>query len=455
MDDGHFCNVLKPFIDMDVLYGKETEYRQTLSVFAPIHDALDRSNLAPDEIDICLLVGGSCLIPQIKDGLSSFFAKANILSFDNPDDVQTVIARGAAINALSLALNNRPIIQPICQEIISIKTRTGTFDLIPQGVTLPWPPNGRFKKVAVLAVPESSDDEPVNLRIEIVSRADRMSQTLMAAIWEIPAPVRAGEKIQLECRFDANQVLKLRLTHLERNDVQPFKGKREHPFTHVISPQKIRLRIDETEERLRTGKVNHSQWTDTMVRLADDCAELKQYDKAMNRLSDIMRHNNQPSSWLLNKMAIYAGNMGDKKREEEIYNAAIEVDPDHGTSWFNLALLQQKQERLDEAKTSILRAIAIERNEFPYYVLQADIAKQQGKDFAVSEILAIADKYSRPLEEQNTWEIGWSLTAARLRGDQDKKQEIMELKKRKHPDAESIELPCEGCLPMIIEGTGS
>lgn len=69
------CNtLLAPFLDPDQLFVKETEYRQTLSIFTPIQDALSRLDLDPEDIDLCLLVGGSCLVPQIRDTLREFFS---------------------------------------------------------------------------------------------------------------------------------------------------------------------------------------------------------------------------------------------------------------------------------------------------------------------------------------------------------------------------------------------
>jgi hypothetical protein len=108
-----FERVLAPFLDTDMLFTRETEYSQTLSIFVPIEDALDRSNLKPDQIDLCLLAGGSCLIPNVRDVLAATFDNARILSFESADAMQTAVAKGAALNALSLAIQDRPIIRPV------------------------------------------------------------------------------------------------------------------------------------------------------------------------------------------------------------------------------------------------------------------------------------------------------------------------------------------------------
>jgi hypothetical protein len=84
----------------------------------------------------------------------------------------------------------------------------------------------------------------------------------------------------------------------------------------------------------------------------------------------------------------------------------------------NLALQLRQQKRLDEAKAAIDQAIGLEANTGPYYVLQAKIVKEMGKDFATAEFLTIGLKRFPPLNEQSDWELHWFQTAAEMREDQ-------------------------------------
>jgi len=77
-----FEKLLQPFLDRDLLYARETDYYMTRSVFAPLQDALDRSGLEPGDIDLCLMVGGSSLIPQVREAVRSFFPSAKPLAYD-------------------------------------------------------------------------------------------------------------------------------------------------------------------------------------------------------------------------------------------------------------------------------------------------------------------------------------------------------------------------------------
>src|SRR5439155_14290904 len=67
--------ILAPFLDEDALFIRETEYRMTLSIFAPVLDAITRSGLESSGIDTILLAGGSSLIPQVQSAIAKHFAE--------------------------------------------------------------------------------------------------------------------------------------------------------------------------------------------------------------------------------------------------------------------------------------------------------------------------------------------------------------------------------------------
>lgn len=412
-----FDEIMVPFLDPDLLFVREDEYCQALSIFTPIQEALGRCDFKTDQIDLCLLVGGSCLIPHVPNVIGASFEKACILSFDSADAMQTAVARGAALNALSLAIQERPVIQPVCQETIAIVTSNGPFDLIKRGSALPWPPHGGYLELTDLMVPESSLNDPVTIRVEVVAREEAGPHVLLSEMWEIPAPVMAGEKIRMEYRYDENQVLDVRAYHAERADVKPFKEHREHPLTHVSNPQTVKLRIEETEERLRSGVVTAHERVGVVMELAADCVELRQYEKAYAKLAELLRQRNEPNAYVINRMAMYCGYMGDVAKEEKLYVEASAADPTWNGPWFNLALLMKKQNRFDEARHAIDMAIGLDESSAPEYILKAQIVRGMGKDFAVNEFLDMGWGRFAKLASQSDWQLGWYITAADMRDD--------------------------------------
>lgn len=454
LDLKSFNGILTPFLDQNMLYTKETEYFQTLSIFVPILDALQHCDLTPDQIDLCLLAGGSCLIPHIGRELAGIFEKANILGFDTADAMQTAVARGAALNALSLALCNRPIIQPVCQESISIVTENGTLDLVSKGAPLPWPAHGGYQEFTKLALPECPDDKSLPVRVEVVAREESGNRMLLSELWEVPAPVKAGERIRLEYRYDENQVLDVRAFHADRSDVKPFKNRREHPLTHISNTQAVRLRIEETEENLRTGVLDSDERRDVIIGLAEDCAKLRHYEKAAHLLTDLMRHRNEPDAFIINRIALYCGCLGDEDREERLYAEASTVDPDMSAPWFNLALLLQKQKRLEEAKKATEKAIHAQ-DIAPYYVLQAKIVHDMGKEFAVKEFLEMAWKRFGQPDKLDDWELGWYITAAEMRDDKEAVAVARHERSTRRSGLINHHQETEGLLPLMAKSVQS
>jgi len=66
----------------------------TCSVFAPLQDAIDRSGVGERNVDLCLLVGGSSLIPQVVEAIDQFFPRARLLTYPDRDSVKACISRG-------------------------------------------------------------------------------------------------------------------------------------------------------------------------------------------------------------------------------------------------------------------------------------------------------------------------------------------------------------------------
>ncbi|MDA8429915.1 MAG: Hsp70 family protein [Geobacteraceae bacterium] len=444
-----FEEIMYPFLEPYLLFNSETEYRQTLSIFAPIQDAVEKSGLTTEEIDICLLAGGSCLIPQVVIMVQDVFPDSTILNLDTPDTMQTAIACGAALNSLSLALTGFPIIQPVCQETIAIITSNGPFELVPKGASLPWPSNGGFEEVTTLTMPETSLQDPISVRVEVVAQEEGGSRPLVSELWQIPAPVSAGEGIRLEYRYDENQVLEIRLSHSERDDVKPFIERKDHPLTHIVNPQAVKLRIEDTEEKLRTGEIEPEERYKTIISLASDCAELRQYEKAISRLSELQRKRCEPDAVIINRMGLYWGNLGNREKEEYYYREASKIDPSWNIPWFNLAHAFKNHKRLDEAKSAIEKAIALKPESAPSYVLQGQIVRDMGKEFAMHEFLEIAMKRFRPLEQVDEWDLSWYQAMAEMKDNQELVRTVRHERQMRKVSTHEEGREMEGLLPAL------
>ncbi|MHB1042632.1 MAG: Hsp70 family protein [Eubacteriales bacterium] len=443
MSAEQFELLLKPFLEEDLLYPRETEYRWTCSIFAPLQDALDRSGLVAEQIDYCLMVGGSSLIPQVVDAVAECFPRAEMLTYPDWDSVQTAVARGSAYHALALAVFGKGLVQPVCNDSIYIRTSSGLQEIIPKGVVLPYPEDGSYVKYYGLTVPDTAVVKPLNLRVEIV--VDNGERVLFKRFWSIHDMVNKGDPLCLEYRYDENQILDLKMYLVEGGQVECFRGMIENPLTNVVNPQSSRVKIDELEEDLFSKKIPIPRVPDKLVELAGLYGEIGQREKARHYLKTALRGKKRPEANILNKLAIYSGELGDWESEEKYYREAAVACSWCG-AWFNLALAQKRRRLYTEAIESVDRALGANR-EAPYLILRAMLAESVDETEEREKFLAEAMKTFDTVSLSSDWELGWLLTAAKMAGDNKKVTEARAEQKKRARSNKIDENEDSGLLP--------
>ena len=435
-----FDKVLEPFLDRDLLHPRETDYLMTCSVFAPLQDALARSKLEPGDVDFCLLVGGSALIPQIAEAVNDYFFTARILRFDDSERTQTAVAHGAAWQALSLAIHGQGLVRPVTGDSISIQTASGPVELIGDGAELPYPAGGDWAESDRLVVPETSLTDDVTLRVELRGAGDRV---LMCGEWTIRPMVAKGDPLRLRYRMDANQVLHLRLARRDEDDpTQEFQLTVENPLTSVVNPNAKRDQILDLEERMRTGAVPKAEQRVTVEKIAELEADLGRYERALSLLGSLNR--TSADAEILNRMGIIAGRWGDHEREEKFYREAARMPSGWNGPLFNLALSKRRQGKLMEAMQTIDAAIAREPDP-PSLILKATLVDKldqpkKDRDALLERAFAAFD----PLATLNDFELSWFRVGARLARDTEREKAADDEHKRRGTEPE---LETEGVLP--------
>lgn len=440
-----FETLLTPFFDQDLLYARETEYRLTGSIFAPIEDALNRAGIDRGGVHYALLVGGSSLIPQLEAAVSRYLPNASILSYTEPDAVQTAVARGAAYHALALSRFGRGLVEPICCDSMSIRTASGLSTLVPAGSALPYPRAG-FHHDRSLALPRTNVLGET-LRVEVVSGSGPQERVVIRELWHIPASVSEGQPLELTCRLDENQVLDLALRLADSPDTPLFARQAENPISNVVNPQVERQRIAEREEDVRTGQVPAERIADVMKELGESYGEIGQKEKAVDYLKEALRRRGRPDAELLNRIAALYGDLRDWDRAEKFYREAASAGNWSGPL-FNLALSQRSRGMHSSALETIDEAIGRQRLA-PYVVLRGLIAESLGQ--ATERERSLREGFSSfrsPLYTLGDWELGWYLTAAvALGNDAGAAQAREEQKKRCGSERDGG--PAEGLLPIV------
>ncbi len=439
--------VLRPFFDSDKLDMQETEYYSTWSIFAPLQDALDRADILKDEVDHCLLVGGSTLIPQMRDAIQEYLPSAEIMAHQNAEDAQVAIARGAAYNALSMALHGRPVIQPVASDAISIRTGLSPMTLIPRGARLPYPPRGWEEQLSLATPSQDSIADPTQLRVEIVA-GDEMS-LIYSQTWEIPPTVEGGTGLRLRFRYDENKALHFELSLSENIHAgsELLRSTIENPLSHVTNPNATREMIDETEEAVRVGNVERERLPATFAQLARYYFALGQVDKAIDFQVNAINLTITPNVYYLNYLGFLYQTNGDLERANRAYADAAEADSTWSGPVFNLAHLALRNGRPSDALEAVKMALDRE-NIGPNFALAAEIYERLGLIEESQSALSDAFVYFRDISSMDDWELSWYRNAAQMSRDQALVDRADEERRRRRQQPETV-LETAGELPVI------
>ncbi|MBE3130586.1 MAG: Hsp70 family protein [Acidobacteria bacterium] len=454
-----FERLLAPFLDTDFLFARETEYRLTLSIFAPLRDANDRASREASEVDLCLLAGGSTLIPQVRDALRAFFPKARLVFHNDGLEAKLCVSRGAAWNAAYKALASSPLILPVLHDGIALVTSDGKLNpLIPSGTTLPFPEDGSFLKER-LVVPRSASAPVRELRFEVVGELD--GQHIFDELWSLPEGVSPGDAIILEYRLTGGKQFECRAYLAARPSVL-LEVTVENPLVNIANPNAIQLKIEKVEEDLRQRKGGTARDRETYYELAQMYAELNQREKALDYLRTAQSRISRPDPAILNLQGIYFGDLGDYDRATTAFLEADRAEPRWSGPLFNLSLGYRRRGRHAEALETIEQAIRKANDPGPCLGVKALCLESLDRTEESREIAAQAVRAFAPAAALDDWRLGWLLTAAKMAGnDAVRKRAEDEQKKRlRHTkstsDRDDILRPAikdDGRLPDDESGT--
>ncbi|MEW6076466.1 MAG: Hsp70 family protein [Thermodesulfobacteriota bacterium] len=406
-----FEGLLEPFLDTDHLYARETEYRLTQSIFSPIEDALDRAGIDARKVDFCLITGGSVLIPQVRHAIEAYFGKDKVGCHDDPELMQTAVARGAAWNTIFKTITGRPLIQPVLHDGIDLETNDGNcHTLIEPGTPLPWPEDGSWRRLA-LEAPKVSRLFVEQLRFKLMSGLD--GRHLLNEIWDLPQAACPGDEIIMEYRVTAGKQFECR-AFLKKVPDAEFIRTIENPLVNVVNPGSVRLKIEETEEMLRRQKGGTRENVDDYINLAEWYAELNQHEKALHCLHVALKKNDGPNASALHLQGNYYGQLKNYDRAEKAYQEAWRTDPSWTGPLFNLALLYRNTKRHDEALNIIDKAMETTDDAGAFLSLKANILHRMEKAEQARKVAGEALERFLPLKMQSEWELGWYLTNARF-----------------------------------------
>jgi Hsp70 protein/Tetratricopeptide repeat len=402
--------ILKSFLDREMMHARETDYVLALSIFVPLTDALERAKLRTKDVDLVLLAGGSSLVPQVQWAIEKFFAESRVLRFPDSTAAQTAIARGAAWTAAWLEVLKQPLVCPVVPQTIALRVQgRDPIRLVEAGTPIPYPADGDWKMVTGLALPKNFGG---TLRIEVVTLPEEHVVLNLPVEFD---PGEGGEPLNFEFRFSSGRSFDCAVALRKRPD-ERAEIAAENPLINVSNPGAVRVEIEEIEEDLRDAGGLSARHRDKLMRLAGLYRELRMTEKAVEVLKSASRAIGRSDAEILNRLAMLYDELGDLNRMEAHYAEAVRVSGNWAGPLFNWALHHKRRRNFPVALEKVDEGILREPDAAPYYILRARILEGLGQMAVAKEAAQEGFRHFPSAEHQNPWQLGWFEDGAEFLG---------------------------------------
>jgi molecular chaperone DnaK (HSP70)/tetratricopeptide (TPR) repeat protein len=397
--------LLEPFLSTELLHVRQSDFCQTLSIFAPISDAMERARLPVADVHFVLMAGGSSLIPQVQWAVEKYFPKSRVLTFPDSTAAQTAIARGAAWSAAWLEATGQPFVRPVISEAIALRVRgRNPITLIDAGSPIPFPADGSWATKPGLVLPKQFNGL---LKVEIVTLPDE--QTVLHMPVEMDTKL-GGEPLLLQYRFTAARCFECALALMREPDKRE-ESSVENPLVNVANPGAVRVEIEEIEEELRDAGALGKPHSRQLLRLASLYREVRMLEKAAEVLKSAARVAGEADAAILNLQGLNYDEIGDFNRMETCYKEAVRVST-WGAPFFNWALHCLRQKRFDAALEKVDEAIVRDPSNGAYCTLKARILLAMEQKEAATQSAEHAMSLFPPVQEQSEFQLAWFESAA-------------------------------------------
>jgi len=335
-----FTDIMEKFTSETLAFNFQDDVESLKSIFTVINSALLKANIEKADIDLVLLIGGSSYNPYIQTALYRHFDNSDI---EIPQDLQSHVSNGTAINSFMANGLGVDIIKPIVSEPIFIILQNEVKKtVVYEGTEIPC------KEILIEDLrPQRNEQKEIEIPI-CVSTKDKILTILKL---KSEKGFSTTDKITLKCNISHDKLITFRafIQNLEisTEPLNPFANS-ALSTEDIAEKQLLKLLYKATKEN--GGKPP----LDKLKALSQFYVKTERHLKAAETFENIQQLD--PNRRYETSICYHYAEAGRKKLSDNWAEIAYQKSPS-STNAYNLALTKTLQGKTDEYKKLMEEAV--------------------------------------------------------------------------------------------------
>ena len=337
-----FTDIMKKFTSETLAFNFQNDLESLKSIFTVINSALVKANIEKGEIDLVLLIGGSSYNPYIQTALYRHFDNSDI---EIPQDLQSHVSNGTAINSFMANGLGVDIIKPIVSEPIFIILQNEIKKIVVyEGTEIPC------KEISIEDLrPQRNDQTEIEIPICVSSK----EKILTILKLKNEKGFSTTDKITLKCDISHDKLITFRafIQNLEisTEPLNPFANS-ALSTEDIAEKQLLKLLYKATKEN--GGKPP----LDKLKALSQFYVKTERHLKAAETFENVQQLD--PNRRYETSICYHYAEAGRKKLSDNWAEIAYQKNPT-STNAYNLALTKSLQGKTDEYKKLMEEAVTL------------------------------------------------------------------------------------------------
>ncbi|MBL0140393.1 MAG: Hsp70 family protein [Bacteroidetes bacterium] len=377
-----FTDIMKKFTSETLAFNFQDDVESLKSIFTVINSALLKANIEKGDIDLILLIGGSSYNPYIQTALYRHFDNSDI---EIPQDLQSHVSKGTAINSFMANGLGVDIIKPIVSEPIFIILQNEVKKtVVYEGTEIPC------KEILIEHLrPQRNDQKEIEIPI-CVSTKDKILTILKL---KCEKGFSTTDKITLKCDISHDKLITFRafIQNLEisTEPLNPFANS-ALSTEDIAEKQLLKLLYKATKEN--GGKPP----LDKLKALSQFYVKTERHLKAAETFENIQQLD--PNRRYETSICYHYSEAGRKKLSDNWAEIAYQKSPTESNA-YNLALVKSAQGKTDEYKRLMEESVSLGSN--AAMLTYGEYLLNKEKEKAEELIQKAFDKWYKEFEGNN------------------------------------------------------